>query len=157
MRAGCVPTFVKSHHRSAPSEWSVLRAALGAVVMKFGLYAITLKGLDGVDWPVGGVAVLQDGVIAGGGTYTYFTGRYSSRDGILRGELVLNPHRPLPSDHVFFNATDVGIGITGTYEGDQAELTGTALVGKKSLGVHVTLRLLARLGAGWQPPDPFVF
>jgi len=125
--------------------------------MKFGLYAITLKGLDGVDWPVGGVAVLQDGVIAGGGTYTYFTGRYSSRDGILRGELVLNPHRPLPSDHVFFNATEVGIGITGTYEGDQAELTGTALVGKKSLGVHVTLRLLARLGAGWQPPDPFVF
>jgi len=77
--------------------------------MKFGLYAITLKGLDGVDWPVGGVAVLQDGVIAGGGTYTYFTGRYSSRDGILRGELVLNPHRPLPSDHVFFNATDVGM------------------------------------------------
>jgi hypothetical protein len=36
--------------------------------MKFGrLYAITLKGLDEVDWPVGGVAVLQDGVILGGG------------------------------------------------------------------------------------------
>src|SRR3954453_19848210 len=88
--------------------------------MKFGLYAITLKGLDGVDWPVGGVAVLQDGVIAGGGTYTYFTGRYSSRDGILRGELVLNPHRPLPLDHVFFNATDLGIGGTGTYEGNHS-------------------------------------
>jgi hypothetical protein len=124
--------------------------------MKFGLYAITLKGLDGVDWPVGGVAVLQDGVIAGGGTYTYFTGRYSSRDGILRGELVLNPHRPLPSDHVFFNAIDVGIGVTGTYDGDQAELTGTALVRKRSIGVQAKLRLLARLGAGWQPPDPFV-
>src|SRR3954452_10375174 len=103
MRAGCVPTFVKSHQRSAPSEWSVLRAALGGVAMKFGLYAITLKGLDGVDWPVGGVAILQDGVIAAART------RYSSRHGIFRGELVLNPHRPLPSDHVFFNATDVGM------------------------------------------------
>src|SRR3954447_24932269 len=114
--------------------------------MKFGLYAITLKGLDGVDWPVGGVAVLQDGVIAGGGTYTYFTGRYSSREGIFRAELVLNKHTPPPSNHVFFNANDIGIGITGTYEGDQAELTGTALVGKRSIGVHATLRLLARLG-----------
>src|SRR3954447_19025978 len=92
--------------------------------MKFGLYAITLKGLDGVDWPVGGVAVLQAGVIAGGGTYTYFTVRYSSRAGIFRGELVLNPHRPLPSDHVFFNATDVGIGVTGTY-GDRMQKPGS--------------------------------
>src|SRR4051794_15978281 len=39
--------------------------------------------------------------MAGGGTYTYFTGRYSSRDGIFRGELVLNPHSPLPSNHVY--------------------------------------------------------
>jgi len=43
---------------------------------------------------------------------------------------------------------DVGIGVTGSYEGDQAELTGTALVGKRSLSVHVTLRKLAGLGAG---------
>jgi hypothetical protein len=31
-----------------------------------------------------------------------------------------------PSSHVFFNAKDVGMGVSGTYEGDQAELTGTA-------------------------------
>src|SRR3954453_5829774 len=105
--------------------------------MNPGLYSIRLKGLDGVDWPVGGVAVLQDGVIAGGGTYTYFTGKYSSRDGIFRAGFVLNPHMSLPSDHVFFNETDVGIGVTGTYQGDDAELTGTALVGKKSVGVLV--------------------
>jgi len=35
--------------------------------MKFGLYANTLKGLDEVDWPVGGVAILQNGAILGGG------------------------------------------------------------------------------------------
>jgi hypothetical protein len=44
---------------------------------------------------------------------------------------------------VFFNAKDVGIGVTGSYEGDQAELTGTALVGKRSLTVHVIMRKLA--------------
>ena len=38
---------------------------------------------------------------------------------------------------MFFNETDVGIGVTGTYQGDDAELTGTSLVGKKSLGVLV--------------------
>ena len=112
--------------------------------MKFGLYSITLKGLDGVDWPVGGVAVLQDGVILGGGPHTYFTGSYSSEAGIFKAELVLNKHTPPPTDHVFYNAKDVGIGVTGSYEGDQAELTGTALVGRRSLGVHVTLRMLVR-------------
>src|SRR3954453_10553578 len=64
--------------------------------MNPGLYSIRLKGLDGVDWPVGGVAVLQDGVIAGGGTYTYFTGWYSSQDGIFKAEIVLNQHMPPP-------------------------------------------------------------
>jgi hypothetical protein len=33
--------------------------------------------------------------------------------------------------------------VTGTYAGDQAELTGIALVGKKSLTVHLMLRKLA--------------
>jgi hypothetical protein len=104
--------------------------------------------LMGVDWPFGGVAILQNGVMLGGGPYTYFTGSYSSEGGIFKAELLLNEHTPPPPDHVFYNAKDVGIGVTGTYEGDQAEVTGTALVGKRSLGVHVTLRLLARLGAG---------
>jgi hypothetical protein len=44
---------------------------------------------------------------------------------------------------VFFDAKDVGVGVSGSYEGDQAELTGTALVGKRSLTVHVTLQKLA--------------
>jgi hypothetical protein len=116
-----------------------------------GLYSLRAKGLDGVDWLLGGVAVLQNGVILGGGPHTYFTGSYSAEGGIFKAELVLNEHMPPPPDHVFYNTKDVGIGVTGTYEGDQAELTGTALVGKRSLGVHVTLRMLAGLGAG-RPP-----
>ena len=112
-----------------------------------GLYSFRAQGLDGVDWPVGGVAVLQNGMILGGGPHTYFTGSYSSEAGIFKAELLLNQHMPPPPDHLFYNAKDVGIGITGSYEGDQAELTGTALVGKRSLGVQ---RKLAGLGAGWQ-------
>ena len=35
------------------------------------------------------------------------------------------------------------MGLSGTYEGDQAELTATVLVGKRSLTVQLTLRKLA--------------
>jgi hypothetical protein len=37
------------------------------------------------------------------------------------------------------------MGVTGTYEGDQAELTGTALIGKRSLTLQVTLLRLTDL------------
>jgi len=39
-----------------------------------------------VDWPPGGVVVLQNGVLLGGGSFTYFIGTYSSKDGIFRAE-----------------------------------------------------------------------
>ena len=111
--------------------------------MKNGLYSVTATGFDGVDWPPTGVVVLRNGVMLGGGPYSYYTGSYSSKDGIFKGELVLNLHTPPPSDHLFFGAENVGMGVTGTYAGDQAELTGTALVGKRSLTLHLSLRKLA--------------
>ena len=111
--------------------------------MKDGLYSVGVKGLDGVGWPPGGVVVLRNGIMLGGGPYTYYTGWYSSKEGIFKGELILNQHTPAPSGHLFFGAKDVGMGVTGTFEGDQAELTGTALVGKRSVAVRLTLRKLA--------------
>jgi hypothetical protein len=111
--------------------------------MKNGLYSVNMRGLDGVDWPPGGVVILRDGVLMGGGPYTYFTGSYSFKDGIFKGEFVLNQHTPAPAGHLFFGAKDVGMGVSGSYGDDQAELTGTALVGKRSTGVRVTLRKLA--------------
>jgi len=113
--------------------------------MKNGLYSVSLKGFDGEEWPVGGVAVLLDGVMLGGGPYTYYTGSYSFKDGIFKGEVVLNQHNFPPPGHVFFNAKNVGIGVSGTYQDDQAELTGIALVGKRSLTINVTLVRLAEL------------
>jgi hypothetical protein len=76
-----------------------------------GLYSFRTRGFDGVDWPVGGVAILQNGVVLGGGPYTYFTGSYSSEGGIFKAELILNEHMRPPPDHVFYNAKDVGIGV----------------------------------------------
>jgi hypothetical protein len=110
--------------------------------MKNGLYVVRVTGLDGVDWPPNGVVVLQDGVILGGGSYVYYQGSYVSGDGIIKGELVVNPHTPPPPNHLFYNAVEVGMGIAGTYSGDQAELTGTALVGKRSLAVRLTFQKL---------------
>ena len=113
--------------------------------LKDGLYSFRVKGFDGVDWPPGGVLVLRNGVMLGGGPFTYFTGSYSAKHGIFKGELVVNQHTPPPSGHLFFSAEDVGVGITGTYEDDRAELTGTALIGKRSLALQVTLLRLTDL------------
>jgi hypothetical protein len=93
------------------------------------------------------VAVLQDGVIVRGGAYTYFTGWYSSQHGIFKAELTLNEHTPAPPHHLFYNAKDVGIGVTGGYVGDEAELRALRSLGKDGLGVHVTLRKLTGLRA----------
>jgi hypothetical protein len=111
--------------------------------MKNGMYSATTKGFDGVDWPPGGVFFLQNGVILGGSSFMYYIGSYSFKDGIFKAECVGNPHTPPPPSHLYFNATDVGAGLTGTYEGDRAELTATVIVGKRSLTLQVTLQKLA--------------
>jgi hypothetical protein len=73
----------------------------------------------------------------------YYIGSYSAEDGIFKGECVLNPHTPPPPSHLYFNAKDIGAGLSGTYEGDQAELTATVLLGTTSLMLQLTLRKLA--------------
>jgi hypothetical protein len=113
------------------------------LAMKDGLYSITTKGFDGVEWPPGGVFFLRNGVLLGGSTFMYYIGSYSAENGIFRGECVLNPHTPPPASYLYFNAKDIGAGLTGTYEGDQAELTATVLIGQRSLTLQLTLRKLA--------------
>jgi hypothetical protein len=73
----------------------------------------------------------------------YYIGSYSCEDGIFRAECVVNPHTSPPPSHLFFNAVDVGVGLSGTYDGDQAELTATVIVGKRSLALQLSLRKLA--------------
>jgi len=111
--------------------------------MKNGLYSVTTKSFGGVDWPPGGVVVLLNGKLFGGGSFTYFLGSYSSKDGIFKSECVINPHTPPPPGHLYFNASDIGVGLSGTYEGDEAELNATVSIGKRSLALQITLRKLA--------------
>src|SRR4029077_14963412 len=111
-----------------PFEGLVVRFQGDPTIRGSSFPTVSLKGFDGEDWPPGGVVVLLDGVMLGGGPYTYYTGSYSFKDGIFKAELVLNQHNFPPPSHVFFNAKNVGIGVSGTYEDDQAELTGIALV-----------------------------
>ena len=89
--------------------------------MKDGLYSFKVKGFDGVDWPPGGVLVLRNGVMLGGGPFTYFTGSYSAKHGIFKGELVVNQHTPPPSSHLFFKQT-TSAWASRAPMGDQAEL-----------------------------------
>ena len=96
-----------------------------------------------MDWPPGGVVVLLNGAFLGGGSFTYFLGSYSAKDGIFKSECVINPHTPPPPGHLYYNARDIGAGLSGTYEGDQAELTATVSIGKKSRTLQMTLRKLA--------------
>jgi len=42
--------------------------------MKNGLYSITTKGFDGVEWPPGGVFFLRNGVLLGGSSFMYYIG-----------------------------------------------------------------------------------
>jgi hypothetical protein len=109
-----MPVSALSKYSVEPLHCRLLNDRAATAEMKNGLYSVTAMGLDGVDWPPTGVVVLRDGVMLGGGPYSYYAGSYSSKDGIFKGELVLNLHTPPPSDHLFFNAENVGMGVTGT-------------------------------------------
>jgi len=84
----------------------------------------------------------------------YYVGTYTTKDGFFKGECVLNPHTPPPPSHLYFNAKNIGAGLSGTYEGDQAVLTATVLLGKKSLTLQLTLRKLADIEEAAQRREP---
>jgi hypothetical protein len=109
-----------------------------------GLYAVEMKTLDGVDAIATGVAVARDGVVMGGDPYFYYTGTYSCKDGRIKGEMVNKQHTPYRgSAQLFYAGREVGLGFSGTYEGDRAEVYGVSNVGRRSVSVHLKIRKLA--------------
>jgi hypothetical protein len=80
--------------------------------MKNGVYLATTRGFDRVDFPAGGFMFLRNGELLGGGRFMYYIGSYSAKDGIFKGECVVNPHTPPPPDHLFYNARDFGAGLS---------------------------------------------
>ena len=80
--------------------------------MKNGLYSVTTKGFDGVDWPPGGVFFLQNGVLLGGSSFMYYVGSYTSEKGIFKGECVATRIR-LPQSVTFISTRRRSGGFRG--------------------------------------------
>jgi len=120
------------------------RGTVGPDGIVNGLYSIQIRALDGVDAGLSGVMLLIDGRILGGDAFFYYLGAYSSADGRWKGEIVNQEHTPAKGENLVFGGHEVGIGFSGTCQGDRAELEGIALAGKRSLRLMATLRLMRR-------------
>ena len=125
---------------------SVHRQVVGAtstaiIMIRNGLYAISSKVLDGVEGGATGISVLRDGTMRGGGSTYYHVGSYSCSGGKWKGEVTTREHTPAPITALFARKV-VTIGFTGTYTDDGAEFEAAALVGKRSVRLKVTFRLL---------------
>jgi hypothetical protein len=111
------------------------------IMIRNGLYAISSKVLDGVEGVVTGVSVLHNGTMRGGGAIFYHVGSYRCSGGKWKGQLTTQEHTLAPIKALFARKV-VTIGFTGTYTDDGAEFEAAALVGKRSVRLKVTFRLL---------------
>ena len=113
--------------------------------MKNGLYSIHMHMLDGVKGRDSGVLILRDGVLLGGGPHFWSIGSYTFGNGTWKGQLSTDQHTGFSDPFVrpLFAGEAVASGFTGTFADDTAEAFGTALVGRRSLSFHATLKRLA--------------
>ena len=111
------------------------------MTVKNGLYSIRIEMKDGGRGRATGVIVLLDGQILGGDTHFYYTGSYTFKNGKWRGELITHQHAEALGVTLVFGGREVACGFTGTYSDGEAEVDGTALVGKTSVLFHAKLVL----------------
>src|SRR5439155_5901576 len=109
-----------------------------------GLYSIHIRTLDGIDGGLSGVMLLLDGRILGGDAFFYYLGSYTSANGRWKGEIVNQEHTPAKGENPVFGGHEVGIGFSGTCDGEGAELEAIALAGKRSLRLTATLKLMRK-------------
>ena len=107
-----------------------------------GLYSIHIRTLDGIDGGLSGVMLLIDGRILGGDAFFYYLGSYTSENGRWKGGFVNQEHTPAKGEIPVFGGHEVGIGFSGTCDGEAAELEAIALAGKRSLRLAATLKLM---------------
>ncbi len=109
-----------------------------------GLYSIHLRMLDGVDGGLTGVMLLNNGHILGGDASFYYLGSYTASGGRWKGQILNQEHTPARNENPVFGGHEVGIGFSGTYDGEEAVLDATALAGKRSLRLTAALKLMHR-------------
>jgi hypothetical protein len=115
------------------------------MTVRNGLYSIRIEMKDGARGRATGVIVLLDGQILGRDTHFYYTGSYTFKNGKWRGELITHQHAEAVGVILLFGGREVGCGFTGTYSDVEAEVDGTALVGKTSVPFHAKLTLKSSL------------
>jgi hypothetical protein len=107
-----------------------------------GLYSIHIRMLDGIDGGNTGVMLLHDGNIRGGDAFFDYVGAYTAANGRWKGEIVNREHTVSQGERPLFGGYEVGIGFSGTYDGESAEGEATALAGKRSIRFKAVLRKL---------------
>jgi hypothetical protein len=109
------------------------------IMAKNGLYSLTAASRDGADGEVGGVLILRDGQMHGGGAFVFYTGSYECSAGRWQGKMTSQEHtqtgRPMA-------ARVQHIGFLGTYDDAGAKADAMVLVGEQSIRYDAMLRLL---------------
>jgi hypothetical protein len=110
-----------------------------------GLYSTTLKMelkmLDSTERVSGGVMVLHNGRMFGGGPFFYTVGSYTCSGNKWKGEMTSQEHTPASGMRLWAGKV-VTLGFTGTFTDEVAETDGIALVGKRSIPFRLIYRLL---------------
>jgi hypothetical protein len=131
--------FIASDRLSCPPE--VARTAM----IVNGLYSTTLKMelkmLDSTERVSGGVMVLHNGRMFGGGPFFYTVGHYTCSGNKWKGEMTSREHTPASAMRLWAGKV-VTLGFTGTFTDEVAETDGIALVGKRSIPFRLIYRLL---------------
>jgi hypothetical protein len=126
------------------SETAPVEGAVGAGGIANGLYSVHIRTLDGVDGGLTGVMLLHDGRILGGDAFFYYLGTYSSAGGRWKGEMLNQEHTPAKGEVPVFGGHEVGIGFTGSCDGQGGMLEATAFVGKRSVRLTAVLRMIRK-------------
>src|ERR1700761_551466 len=125
-------------------QLSPIAGAVGEGGIVNGLYSIHIRMLDGVEGGLTGVMLLYDGRILGGDAFFYYLGTYSCENGRWKGQILNQEHTSAYSENLLFGGREVGIGFSGGYDAERAQLEGTALAGKRSLRMTAELKLMRR-------------
>lgn len=103
--------------------------------MRNGLYKVEFTTPKGAG---SGVVTLSDGKMGGGDSVLYYRGTYAMNGNSFTATVQTDRHTVAPAMPAVFGQDRVNINVAGTFQGDVANMTGTA---KEAPGVNFKARL----------------